>query len=138
MSGADDRDQTGATDGDTSRGEYLLGALGAVVVLLVLAFLVHQAVFVRDTGPRLSVTSSAAEPVDGGWSVPFELLNEGGATAEQVQVTGVVSRGGEEVQSATATIDYVAPHSRQAGALLFSVDPGTGTLEIRPTAYTSP
>ncbi|MGY1844570.1 hypothetical protein [Modestobacter sp. SYSU DS0875] len=125
-------------EGATSRGEYALGACGALVVLLVLGFLVHQAVVVRDSGPRLSVATSAVEQVDGGWAVPFEVLNDGGTTAEQVQVTGVLSRDGQDVQQATATIDYVAPHSRQSGALLFSVDPGSGTLEVRPAAYTTP
>ncbi|MGY2081003.1 hypothetical protein [Modestobacter sp. SYSU DS0657] len=127
-----------AAEDETSRGEYALGALGALVVLLVLGFLVHQAVFVRDSGPRLSVTTSVAEQVGDGWAVPFEVVNDGGTTAEQVQVTGVLTRDGEEVQQATATIDYVAPHSRQSGALLFSVDPGSGSLEVRPTAYTTP
>ncbi|OMQ15500.1 hypothetical protein A7K94_0208985 [Modestobacter sp. VKM Ac-2676] len=138
MSEDDAREPGGDAEDGTSRGEYVLGALGALVVLLVLGFLVHQAVFVRDSGPRLSVTSSAVQAAAGGWSVPFEVRNEGGTTAEQVQVTGVLSRDGEEVQQATATIDYVAPHSRQSGALLFSVDPGSGTLEIRPAAYTTP
>ncbi|MGY1751243.1 hypothetical protein [Modestobacter sp. SYSU DS0511] len=134
-----DEDAPGpAAEDETSRGEYALGALGALVVLLVLGFLVHQAVFVRDSGPRLSVTTSAIEQAGDGWAVPFEVVNDGGTTAEQVQVTGVLSRDGEEVQQATATIDYVAPHSRQSGALLFSVDPGSGTLEVRPAAYTTP
>ncbi|MGY5882671.1 hypothetical protein [Modestobacter lacusdianchii] len=124
--------------GETSRGEYALGVLGALIVLLVLGFLVHQAVVVRDSDPELSVTTAPAEPVDGGWSVAFEVRNDGGTTAEQVQVTGVLERDGEEVQEATATIAYVPPHSRQSGALLFTVDPGTGSLEVRPAAYTLP
>ncbi|WP_222195445.1 hypothetical protein [Modestobacter italicus] len=125
-------------EGETSRGEYALGVLGALIVLLVLGFLAHQAVVVRDGDPQLSVTSATAEPVDDGWSVPFEVHNSGGTTAEEVQVTGVLERDGEELQEATATIAYVPPRSRQSGALLFSVDPGTGTLQVRPTAYTLP
>ncbi|MCZ2813727.1 hypothetical protein O2W15_20040 [Modestobacter sp. VKM Ac-2979] len=138
MSDADDRDETGTADSDTSRGEYLLGALGAVVVLLVLAFLVHQAVVVRDGGPQLSVTAAAAQQVEGGWAVPIEVVNEGGQTAEQVEVTGVLTRDGSEVQQATATFSYLAPDSRQSGALLFSEDPTDGRLEIRPAAYALP
>ncbi|MCZ2826787.1 MULTISPECIES: hypothetical protein [unclassified Modestobacter] len=138
MSDADDQDETGTPDGDTSRGEYLLGALGAVVVLLVLAFLAHQAVVVRDGGPQLSVTVTEAQQVEGGWAVPVEVVNEGGQTAEQVEVTGVLSRDGSEVQQATATFSYLAPGSLQSGALLFSADPTDGRLEIRPAAYTLP
>lgn len=41
-----------------------------------------------------------------------------------------------EVQQATATFPYLAPGSRQSGALLFSADPTDGRLEIRPAAYT--
>ena len=53
-------------------------------------------------------------------------------------MTGVLERDGEEVQEATATIDYVPPRSRQSGVLLFSEDPATGTLEVRPAGYTVP
>ncbi|MGY1857264.1 hypothetical protein [Modestobacter sp. SYSU DS0290] len=134
----DDREPGMDAEGGTSRGEYALGWLGALVVLLVSGFLVHQAVVVRDGGPRLSVTASAAEQVPGGWTVPFEIRNDGGSTAGQVQVTGVLSRHGEVVEQATATIDYVPPGSRESGALLFSVDPGSGTLVVRPSAYTAP
>lgn len=138
MSGADDQDQNGAVDGDTSRGEYLLGALGAVVVLLVLAFLVYQAVAVRGGDPRLEVTVAVAQRVGDGWVVPVEVVNEGGSTAEQIEVTGVLSRAGSEVEEATMTFAYLAPDSRQSGALLFSEDPTDGRLEIRPAAYTMP
>ncbi|GAA4737789.1 hypothetical protein GCM10023328_18080 [Modestobacter marinus] len=149
MSGGGDRDETGGGAGgdgnghgggdrDTSRNEYLLGAVGALVILLVLAFLGYQAVVVRDGVPRLEVTAAVAERVGEGWVVPVEVVNEGGQTVEQVHVTGVLSRDGEEVQQATATFAYLAPSSEQSGALLFSEDPTDGTLEIRPAAYTLP
>ncbi|MCZ2821141.1 hypothetical protein O2V63_12430 [Modestobacter sp. VKM Ac-2977] len=138
MSDGDDRDESGTADGDTSRGEYLLGAVGAVVVLLVLAFLGYQAVVVRDGAPRLAVTAAVAEQVGEGWVVPVEVVNEGGGTAEQVEVVGVLTRDGRDVQRATATFSYLAPNSRQSGALLFSEDPTDGRLEVRPAAYTLP
>ncbi|GAB3351101.1 TIGR02588 family protein [Modestobacter lapidis] len=122
----------------TSTGEYVLGGLGGLLVLLLLGFLIYQAAVVRDTGPELSVTVTGVETAGNGWSVHYRIANTGGQTAVQVQVTGVLSRDGTEVEESSATVDYVPPGSRRSGALLFSEDPGSGDLQVRPSGYSLP
>lgn len=117
----------------TSPGEYVVGALGALLVLLLVGFLGYQAIVARETGPELSVAVTGVELAPAGYAVHFELVNSGGETAEAVQLGGALVRRGRPVEQASTTVDYVPPDSVRAGALLFSIDPRTAQLQIRPT-----
>ncbi|MGY2075894.1 TIGR02588 family protein [Blastococcus sp. SYSU DS0828] len=122
----------------TTAGEYVLGALGGLLVVALLGFLAQQAVTGRGADPALSVTVTAVEPRGDGYAVHFRVENSGGRTAAQVQVSGALSRDGRKAEQASAVVDYVPPDSRRDGALLFSEDPRDGRLELRPSGYAAP
>ncbi|TFV59575.1 TIGR02588 family protein [Geodermatophilus sp. DF01-2] len=122
----------------TTSGEYLLGVVGGVLVVAVLAFLLYDALAARQGGPRLSVEVTAVTPAPEGFSVGYELRNEGGETAEQVEVSAELTRAGSPVEQAGATADYVAPGSRRQGALLFTEDPRSGELQVTVSGYVLP
>ncbi|RZU31066.1 hypothetical protein [Blastococcus saxobsidens] len=122
----------------TTPGEYVLGALGGLVVLLLLGFLTYQAVAVRESDPALSVSVTSIEAAGDGYAVHFELRNSGGRTAEQVQISGTLTRDGAEVGQASTSIPYLPPNSRHSGALLFSEDPRDGRLQVRPAGFVTP
>ncbi|SEL98037.1 TIGR02588 family protein [Blastococcus sp. DSM 46786] len=134
----DESEEQTARPERTTAGEYALGALGGLLVLVLLGFLVQQVVTGRGSAPELAVTVTAVEPRGDGWAVAFRVENSGGRTAEQLEVSGSLTRGGREVEQASATIAYVPPDSRRSGALLFSEDPRDGRLEVRPAGYASP
>lgn len=115
---------------DTSAAEYVAGALGGVLVLLLVAFLAYQAVAVRDTGPDLAVEITAVEEVGTSYQVHLAVTNDGGTTAEAVHLSGSVSRRGERVEEASASIAYVPPESRRDAVLVFSTDPRDGELAV--------
>ncbi|SFF82784.1 hypothetical protein [Blastococcus tunisiensis] len=123
---------------DASRGEYLLGGLGSVLIVALLAFLTYQALTPRESGPELTVTVTSIEPAPAGHAVHFRVLNSGGRTAEQVHVSGTLTRGGQQVGESTATVAYVPPESRRDGVLLFSRDPRDGDLAVAATGYVLP
>ncbi|MGY1723461.1 hypothetical protein [Blastococcus sp. SYSU DS0533] len=122
----------------TTPGEYALGALGGLLVVLLLGFLTYQAVAVRESDPVLSVSVGSIGAAGDGYAVHFEVTNSGGRTAEQVQVSGSLTRDGSEVEQASTSVPYLPPNSRHSGALLFSEDPRDGRLEVRPAGYVAP
>jgi uncharacterized protein (TIGR02588 family) len=67
-----------------------------------------------------------------------EVTNQGGVTAEGVHVLGTVTAGGRVVEEVSSTIGYVPARSTRRGALVFTVDPDTGQLEVRAASYTVP
>ncbi|MGY1652771.1 hypothetical protein [Geodermatophilus sp. SYSU D01119] len=120
-----------------TRGEYAVGTLGLLLVLALLAFLGYQALAVRQTGPQLTATVTGIEQVEGGWQARFTVRNTGGAAVAQVEVTGTLESGGTS-EEATATLDHVPAQSSRGGALLFTTDPRSGRLEVRPVGYALP
>ena len=120
---------------DTSAAEYVLGALGGLLVLLLIAFLAYQAVAVRESGPDLTVEATAVEQVGTRYQVHLTVINDGGTTAEAVHVSGSLTRRGERVEEASATIAYVPPESRRGAVLVFSTDPRDGDLAVGADGY---
>ena len=138
MSGSDD-DNSGQRSGDgTTPGEYVLGGLGGLLLAALLAFLSFQALAVRETGAELTVSVTSVEPAPGGHAVRFRVVNTGGRTAETVQVSGSLSRDGEQIEQSSATVAYVPPDSGREGTLVFSNDPADGRLTVAPSGYVRP
>ncbi|CCG02635.1 hypothetical protein [Blastococcus saxobsidens] len=135
MSGSDEDSQDQGSGG-TSAAEYAVGGLGGLLVLLLIAFLGYQALAVRESGPQLAVEVTAVEQVGAGYEVRLRVRNDGGTTAEAVQVSGQIVRDGRQVEQASATIAYVPPESRREAVLVFSADPRDGELTVGPEGYT--
>ena len=130
-----DEDARDHESGGTSVAEYAVGGLGGLLVLLLIAFLAYQAVAVRESGPDLSVEVIAVEPAGAGYEVRLQVTNDGGTTAEAVQVGGRLTRDGDQVEQASATLAYVPPESRRDVVLIFSSDPRDGDLTVGPEGY---
>ncbi|TFV57733.1 TIGR02588 family protein [Geodermatophilus sp. DF01-2] len=133
--GGDDQPDGGQ---GTPPAEKLVGVLGALLVAALLGFLIHQAVAVRESGPRLSVAVTSIEEAGEGYAVHFTAVNDGGATAEAVQISGTLRRQGEVVDQAVSQLAYLPPDSRHRGALIFSEDPRRGDLVVGPAGYRLP
>lgn len=119
----------------SSSSELAVGALGGLVTLALIGFLLHQALVLRDRDPQLSVAVVAVEEAAPGFVAQVRVRNSGGGTAEAVHVTGTVTRAGSTVEEVTATIAYVPPSSSREAALVFGSPPGRGDLQVRVTGY---
>lgn len=105
-----------------SIGEWILGGVGALLALSLVALFGYQAT-VRTDGPELSVQIVSQEHTGEGFAVTVDVHNAGGSTAEGVHVAGEVKENGAPLASGQATIDYVPPDSRREITLVFPVDP---------------
>ena len=130
----DDRSDDQEGSGAGSAGEYVIGALGALLVAALLGFLGYQAV-VRDTGPEIAVEVTQVDAGPAGYAVRVEVTNRGGTTASGVVISGRLTRDGQQVESASTTVAYVPPDSMRTIALVFSEDPRTGRLTVAPDGY---
>lgn len=119
--------------------EWVLAAIGAVVTLATIGFLVYEGLAEGGTGaPELVVETGAATRSGGGWAVPVEARNTGSATAASVRIVGELRDAGGVVEESEMTLDYVPEASSRTGTLLFTRDPSTATLEVRATGYELP
>lgn len=134
-------DQGGADRGEerTPLLEWLAGGIGAALTLLLLGFLGWDAYAqASDVPPEVEVSLRAVQPAGSGFVAEITAVNLSPATAASVEVEGVLSRDGEEVERAQATFDYVPGHSETRGGLFFREDPREGGLELRALGYQEP
>lgn len=69
--------------------------------------------------------------------VPVTVRNEGGATAEAVQVVAELTIG-DQVIEADQTVEFLARDETAEVAFVFDEDPADGTLDVRVTGFTVP
>ena len=111
------------------------GLLIALVVGVVVASWVSG-----PGGPPVLVASATGEVEVGGgaYRVPFEVRNDGGETADQVQVVASLEIDGEVVGEGEQSFPFLSGGETESGEFLFEDDPTTGTLTIEVASYATP
>ena len=134
-------DTAAQRDGQEGRSpaEWVTFGVAALILLAVFSFVVYDWVGTPITPPELVVTQSApVEQVGDQFRISFELRNDGGDTAEAVQVIAELERDGEVVAEGEQQVDFLSPGEREEGAFLFQEDPARGTLTLRVASYKEP
>lgn len=104
--------------------EWIMGGLGLLIVLAVLAVIGFEAAGPREPA-RLEARLGEVRPAGSVWLAEVEVRNLGGETAAAVEVEG---RLGDE--TAAATLDYVPAHGRQTVTLAFPADPHAAEVSV--------
>lgn len=135
--------EAGQSGKDQAQGtpalEWTAAGIGAVLTLGLLGFLGWEA-YERPGGtpPVIEVSLRDVVPAGKGYVAEITARNLSSETAAGVDIEGVLSRGGQEVEQAQATLDYVPGQSERRGGLFFSEDPSEGDLELRALGYAEP
>ena len=118
--------------------EWIVAALGLVLVVGVVAFLVVQATHDDGAPPILSVhVDSVVTLGDSAYLVQFTAENRGRATAAGVGIVGEVGEGAA-IEQSRASVDYLPGRSTHRGGLLFRGDPRGGRARLRVEGYREP
>ena len=117
--------------------EWLVAAIGLVLVVGVVAFMIVEAN--GDPGPpRIEVRVDSVVALDDGtYLVEFTAGNRSDASAAAVGIAGEVRDGGE-TETSHATLDYLPARSERRGGLHFTLDPRRGTIRLRAEGYQEP
>ena len=119
--------------------EWVAGAIGAILTLTLIGVLGWQAwTNPGDVPPEVTVRLEEVLPAGAGFVARIAGVNASPETAAAVEVEGVLSRDGEVVETARATLDYVPGHSEKRGGLFFAEDPREGDLRLRALGYQEP
>lgn len=86
----------------------------------------------------LQVTRSATRQSQGQFYVPFEVTNQGGETAEMVQVVAELQINGVTVESGEQILNFLSSQETASGAFVFTRAPQQGALVIRVASYQEP
>lgn len=123
---------------DVGRLEWIVGALGAAIVVGVLGVLTHEALTYHEGAPVLVTRIIDVTPTEGGFVVRFLTENRGPSTAAEVVVAATLKDGDRVVEEAETTLDYIARKSDRGAGVIFKRDPASGTLELAAKSYRKP
>jgi uncharacterized protein (TIGR02588 family) len=113
------------------------------VSLFILSLIVSLICYVWITGdtnpPILSVTTGAEiRETNQQYYVPFTVINNGGSTAESVEVVAELLSENGELETGNQQIDFLSRKEEQEGEFVFSLNPQQGELKVRIASYKSP
>ena len=127
--------------GKTSTWEWVAAACGGTIFVALVGFLI-LAGLTRPERPRPDIVAHAERAVrldSGTFLVPLSVENLGRLTGANVTVRGTLrDDGGNLIEESTTHFDFVAQQSTETGGLLFTADPGRGTLTVRAEGYADP
>jgi uncharacterized protein (TIGR02588 family) len=118
--------------------EWGVGALGALLLVGTIGFLVWHALGRDEAPPDVRVVVESVLELQNGYLVQFRALNEGGATAAQLMIEGELSGPDGPIETSEATLDYLPPRSGRQGGLFFARDPRGLDLQLRARGYAKP
>lgn len=117
----------------------MTAGVGFVLVAAALSILVYKAIWRDVSPPQVTVRVIAVVPIQNGYLVQFNAVNEGGSTAEGVVIEGKLQRGGEPAaETSQTTLDYLPSHSELRGGLFFTQDPRQFNFQLRALGYEVP
>ncbi|BCL36303.1 TIGR02588 family protein [Nostoc sp. MS1] len=113
------------------------------IALFILAIIIGLVGYIwlneDDKPPILSVSKrQIVREVDGQFYVPFEVMNNGGETAESVQIVAELEIAGKVIETAEQQIDFLSSSEKEEGAFIFTKNPRQGKLIVRVASYKSP
>lgn len=138
MAERDGRGGEGGGKPRTSKWEWVAAAVGTLLVLGTIGFMLHEALTGRKTPPAVAVTADSILPQENGFLVRIRAENTGGETAAGLLVEGELRSDTGTVEKSEATIDYVPPGGKRYGGLFFEEDPRSYALTVRPKGYDRP
>lgn len=121
-----------------SRWEWVAAAVGTLLVLGTVAFMLHEAFTGARTPPAVAVTVDSVFPQESGFLVRIRAENTGGETAAGLLVEGELRSDTGTVETSEATIDYLPAGGKRFGGLFFEEDPRSNALTVRPKGYDRP
>ena len=118
--------------------EWVVAAIGAVLVAGTIGWLVYMATMRDETPPDVRVVEDGVVALQGGWVVRFRATNAGSQAAAELLVEGELMGPDGALETSEATIDYLPPRSEREGGLFFSHDPRQHGLRLRAKGYVHP
>ncbi|HEY5876969.1 MAG TPA: TIGR02588 family protein [Ilumatobacteraceae bacterium] len=137
MSDAAKQTPTQRTTAQRTTAEWVTFAISCAVLLVVVGLVVLEMAASNDPPAPTATQAGPVRASDNHFFVPVEVVNDGDATAANVQVTAELVIGTQSY-SGDQTIDFLGGGERAELAFSFDQDPAQGELDIRVSSYAVP
>ncbi|HJR06384.1 MAG TPA: hypothetical protein VJ842_03915 [Pyrinomonadaceae bacterium] len=119
--------------------EWVVFAVGLVLVLAALGYLIYEGATMGSDPPSLEVRLGTPAERTHNFIVPVSVTNHGDETAEGVTVEVMLESGAEqEPARGELTIAFIPRHATREGWVAFQQDPRNARLTARVLGYGKP
>jgi uncharacterized protein (TIGR02588 family) len=118
--------------------EWAVFAVGLVLVVATLGYLVRESIADHGKPPEVVVRLGEPRPSESGYLLPVEVTNTGQATAEDVLVPIFLEMSDGSREEAELSIAFLPRNSKRNGWVSFRGDPSQGTLGLGAIAFEVP
>ncbi len=118
--------------------ELLTAAIGFILVIGTIGFLLYDALTENDSPPQIAIEKSEIIPLTNGYLVKFQIENKGDNHGADVQIEGKLMEGETEKETSTVSFAYAPSHSKRTGGMFFTENPDKFKLELRALGYVEP
>jgi uncharacterized protein (TIGR02588 family) len=118
--------------------EWLVGAVGLILVSGVILFLLYQGFADQNLPPQIHLTVQSMQSAGNQYLVLVKASNQGNKTVKGLVVEGRVEVTQAESETSTLTFDYLPAQSEHTGGLFFINDPRGRKIELRAQGYEHP
>ncbi|GLQ53064.1 hypothetical protein [Devosia nitrariae] len=116
--------------------EWIVAGVATLVVVVLMGFLVYEAVTRSGGSPDLAVSHIESTRTRAGLAVLLEVDNAGHAAASAVEVVGRTGANGQEAR--VVTIDYVPAEARRRATLVFPPETRPEDVRLHVLGYADP
>lgn len=121
-----------------SPAEWLVAAIGLVLVLASLGYLAWHGLLERADPPRPEVRVLDVQAQEGRFLVRVRVHNRGRATAAKLRVTAQLRRGDQVVEDRDVEFDYLPGESSREAGIFFERDPHRFEMVVTPASFQQP
>lgn len=118
--------------------EWSFAIAGALIVGALIVFNIFGALESNGSPPDIQIEVLQHSKLSRAYLVQIKAFNAGGSSAAGLQLEGVLSKDGKEVETSQVTLDYLPPHSSKEGGLFFTANPQEFDLKMRALGYQVP
>jgi uncharacterized protein (TIGR02588 family) len=118
--------------------EWLFAAIGLLVVVGAIGFLVYRGATKGDTPPVIKIEVESITPSGENYLVNFRVSNTGDTTAAALMIEGELKNGDKIEETSDISMAYLPAKSVRRGGLFFTKDPHQFELKIRAKGYEQP
>ena len=112
--------------------------VGLLILLALISYLVYQISQDKKSPPEIQVTTNYQTAMDN-YAFEVTVENNGGESAEAVNIKISLYQEGEAVEDGTLDIQYVPVKSKETGWIVFHSDRKTGdSLVVSSVTYMKP
>lgn len=121
------------------RAEWITFAVSCALIALVVGAIGAMWIAGPEgpAAPRVE-RAGAITASDGVFRIPYAVVNDGGRTAADVQVTATLEVGGRVEEEGEQRVMFLSGGERETGAFLFRADPATGVLTLAVVSFSDP